>query len=162
MVARAFLFCLLHFTYCTLSTCALCTEASVTGSMCSSSGGGGYGQQQLLASSPLPGSTCLMQQQHQHQCTTLHAGQIDQGGYEAAVYRAMALTPIESPPQHSMPVQEPATAGKAARTLSSPPPAASAPSARSASSLTLLQPGIAAVSYSLPSIMAPYPTNTGE
>jgi hypothetical protein len=52
--------------------------------------------------------------------------------------------------------------------LSSPTPAASAPiaSSRSASALTLLQPIAAAVaaaaaaSYTLPSLMAPYPTTT--
>ena len=141
------------------------------GSVCTASGNGGYGgaghHHHLLAhsSSPLPGSTCLIQQQHQ--CTTTGTdGQMDMtgGGFCAAVYRTTAQTPAESPQhpqQHNLHQQQ----EKAARILSSPPPAASAPTAssRSASALTLLQPiAAAAVSYTLPSLMAPYPNSTAS
>ncbi|XP_046649611.1 neurogenic protein mastermind-like isoform X3 [Daphnia pulicaria] len=171
-------------------------------------GGGAGHHHHLLAhnSSPLPGSTCLIQHQQQHQCTTTTTGSssmsddghnghhhmdmdMDQAashGFCAAVYRTMAQTPIESPPQHhqhhhhnnnnhhhhhnlQQSIGEHEEQEKAGRTLlSSPPPAASAPiaSSRSASALTLLQPIAAAVaaaaaaSYTLPSLMAPYPTTT--
>lgn len=148
---------------CTLLCCLL----DGLGSVCTASG---YGGHHLLAhaSSPLPGSTCLIQQQQQ--CTTSSSSSSDDmeqamgPGFCAAVYRTTttAQTPTESPPHHNHNLhnhnQHHIQQQKAARILSSPPPAASAPS-RSASALTLLQP-IAAASYTLPSLMAPYANST--
>ncbi|KAI9564596.1 putative paired box protein Pax-5 isoform X8 [Daphnia sinensis] len=194
-----------------LSVCTAGTGGYASSGLAGPTGlGGGAGHHHhLLAhnSSPLPGSTCLIQHQQHHQCTTTTtASSMSDGGHDvhphhhmdmdmdqaashgfcAAVYRTMADTPTESPPQHQhnhhnnnnnnnhhhnlqQSIEEHEEQEKAGRTiLSSPPPASSAPiaSSRSASALTLLQPIAAAVaaaaaaSYTLPSLMAPYPTTT--